>query len=97
MTDTWDDMQLYGTGDLARFLGGSEDSFTGLLLVLIAKAQSTPENMGRLELAFPREVTAWKMWQSMSPVPTSRQLREALDALGPRTDQLEQMVRAAIT
>lgn len=77
-TAEWDDLQLWGTGDLARFLGGSEDSFTGLLLVLIAKAQSTPANFSRLELAFPREVAAWKMWQSMSPVPTIRELREAL-------------------
>jgi hypothetical protein len=81
----WDDMQLYGTGDLARFLGGSEDSFTGLLLVLITKAQSTPANFSRLELAFPREVAAWKMWNSMSPVPTARELREALEEQPPAT------------
>jgi hypothetical protein len=80
--NSWDGMQLWGTGDLARFLGGSEDSFTGLLLVLIAKAQSTPENFSRLELAFPREVAAWVMWQSMSPVPTVRELREALKETG---------------
>lgn len=78
---TWDDRQMWGTGDLAVFLGGSEDSFTGLLLVLISKAQNTPENMRRLELAFPREVTAWRTWQSMSPCPTFRELREALAAL----------------
>jgi hypothetical protein len=74
-----DDRQMFGTGDLAVFLGGSEDSFTGLLVVLITKAQATPENFSRLELAFPREVAAWKMWQSMSPTPTFRELREALD------------------
>jgi len=32
------------TGDLARFLGGDADSFTGLLLELIAKAD--PPNRG---------------------------------------------------
>ena len=77
----WDDRQMWGTGDLAVFLGGSEDSFTGLLLVLITKAQATPANMSRLELAFPREVTAWRTWQSMSPCPTFRELREALAEL----------------
>lgn len=77
-TDAWNDRQMWGTGDLAVFLGGSEDSFTGLLLVLIAKAQATPENYSLLKFAFPREVRAWETWQSMSPVPTFAQLREAL-------------------
>jgi hypothetical protein len=75
-----DDRRMYGTGDLAVFLGGSEDSFTGLLLVLICKAQSTPENFSRLTLAFPREVTAWLMWNAMSPAPTFSELRAALEA-----------------
>lgn len=96
MTGAWDDRPADATGDLAVFLGGSEDSFTGKLLELIAKAQSTPENIGRLELAFPREVTAWKVWGSMSPAPTFRQMREALKALEPRTDRLERMVLVAI-
>ena len=89
--DSWDDRQILATGDLALFLGGSHDSFTGKLLLLIAKAD--PENRGRLELAFPRQVTAWKVWGSMSPAPTFRQLREALEKLEPRTDRLEKMVR----
>ena len=42
MTETpvpgWDDRRMYGTGDLAVFLGGSESSFTGLLIVLMQKA-----------------------------------------------------------
>jgi hypothetical protein len=92
MTDAWDDRPIDATWDLAVFLGGSHDSFTGKLLELIAKAQATPENMGRLELAFPREVAAWKTWQSMSPAPTFGQLREALAALEPRTDRLERIV-----
>jgi hypothetical protein len=77
-TDHWNDRQMWGTGDLAVFLGGSEDSFTGLLLVLITKAQATPANYSRLKFAFPREVRAWETWNSMSPVPTFAQLREAL-------------------
>jgi hypothetical protein len=82
-TDPWRDLAIHSSGELALFLGGSATSFTGLLLDLIAKAQATPANMSRLELAFPREVAAWKMWQSMSPAPTFRELREALDgALG---------------
>ena len=72
----WDDHQMYGTGDLAIFLGGSEDSFTGLLIVLMQKAD--PGNLARLKLAFPREYRAWEMWNSTSPVPTFRELRERL-------------------
>jgi hypothetical protein len=77
MTETeWDDRQMYGTGDLARFLGGSEDSFTGLLLVLMQKAD--PGNLARIRAGFPREVQAWEIWNAMSPAPTPRRLREAL-------------------
>ena len=75
-TDPFEDQPLYGTGDLARFLNGSEDSFTGLLIVLMQKAD--PGNLARLRLAFPREVLAWEVWNSMSPVPTFAELREAL-------------------
>lgn len=80
MTDTSrpDDFQMFDLGDLALFLGGSETSFTGKLLVLITKAQSTPGNYSRLKFAFPREVRAWETWMSMSPAPTLRELREAL-------------------
>jgi hypothetical protein len=77
-TTSWEDRQMWGTGDLALFLGGSGDSFTGLLLVLITKAQATPGNYSRLKSAFPREVRAWETWNSMSPAPTFAQLREAL-------------------
>jgi hypothetical protein len=75
-TDAWDDRQMWGTGDLAVFLGGSETSFTGLLIVLIQKAD--PGNLARLRLAFPREVRAWETWNAMSPCPTPRHLLEAL-------------------
>jgi hypothetical protein len=83
-TDPRDDRQLWGTGDLARFLGGSEDSFTGLLLVLFQKAD--PGNLYRLRMAFPEVHEAWETWNAMSPAPTARQLREALtDKLVKRT------------
>lgn len=75
-TDTYDDRQLWGTGDLAVFLGGSESSFTGLLLVLFQKA--APGNLYRLRLAFPEVHEAWTTWNAMSPCPTGRELREAL-------------------
>ena len=74
----WDDREMWGTGDLALFLGGSEDSFTGLLLLLMQKAD--PGNLARIRQGFPEHVRAWETWNSMSPVPTFRQLREALAA-----------------
>lgn len=77
-TDFWEDRQMWVPGDLAMFLGGNETDFTGLLLVLIQKAD--PGNLALLRLAFPYQVRAWEMWGSMSPVPTFRQLREALQA-----------------
>jgi hypothetical protein len=92
-TNAWDDRQMWGTGDLAVFLGGSEDSFTGLLMVLIAKAD--PENRGRLKLAFPRQVAAWELWQSCSPVPTFAQMREMMAAVEPWLDQLARASESA--
>ena len=75
-TDPWAGQVIYSTAQLALFLGGSEDSFTGLLLVLMQKAD--PGNKARLAGAFPRETAAYDMWMSMSPAPTFAQLREAL-------------------
>lgn len=91
----WDDRPILSTGQLALFLGGSEDSFTGLLLTLISKAQATAENRSRLEMAFPYETAAWRMWQSMDPAPTFRELREALDAApdGPEQTARELVAR----
>lgn len=66
----------YSTAQLALFLGGSEDSFTGLLLVLFQKAD--PGNLTRLKKGFPEIHEAWETWNAMSPAPTFRQLREAL-------------------
>lgn len=80
MTETtaWDDRPILTTNALALFLGGSEDSFTGLLLILFQKAD--PGNLYRLRLAFPEVHAAWETWNAMSPAPTFRELREALAA-----------------
>lgn len=67
---------LWGTGDLAVYLGGSEDSFTGDLIRLIAKAD--PGNRARLLVAFPREVYAYLTWMALDP-PTAGALTEALE------------------
>ncbi len=58
VVSTWEDLVL--------FLGGSPDSFTGLLLVLIAKAD--PGNRARLTEAFPRQVAAWEEWCASAPL-----------------------------
>lgn len=70
---------------LARFLGGSDDSFTGQLLDLFAKAMATPANTERLQLAFPYHYLAWRTWMLVTPAPTAGELRtlvtEALDTV----------------
>lgn len=86
MSEPWDDRPIYATGDLAVFLGGSPDSFTGKLLELVAKAD--PGNRGRLMIAFPREVIAWQTWQSVSPAPTFGQMRELMASVGPHIQQV---------
>jgi hypothetical protein len=81
------DHQLDGLGDLCAFLGGSwsesegSSSFTAGVLRLIAKAQATPKRFMALEGAFPREVTAWRVWSTMSPTPAARELCAVLVAL----------------
>jgi hypothetical protein len=87
----WDDRQIDATGDLALFLGGSHDSFTGKLLELAAKAD--PENRGRLKIAFPRVVLAWEQWQSCSPAPTFAQMRDLMTGVEPVAAHLEDLVR----
>lgn len=71
---------MSGLGDLARFLDGDESSFIGEVLKLIVKAQATPEHMERLTLAFPDYVHAWRIWNTMSPIPTADQLDAELVA-----------------
>jgi hypothetical protein len=68
--------QMFGTGDLALFLGGSPDSFTGVLLNLIVKAD--PGNRARLADAFPAVVHAWRIWGGTDPAPTADELRAIL-------------------
>ena len=58
--------------DLCLFCGGSADSFTGLLLALIAKAD--PGNRERLRAGFLEEVAAWETWQSVPPGMTAGEL-----------------------
>lgn len=65
-------------GDLARFLGGDADSFTGDLLHLIAKAD--PGNRERLGIAFSREVCAWQLWQGFEQRPTALELWQEMEA-----------------
>jgi hypothetical protein len=72
MPDIW---RLSHLGDLALFLGGSDDSFTGDLLRLIAKAD--PGNRALLQRTFPAEVEAWTAWMSLDE-PTAGALREQL-------------------
>jgi hypothetical protein len=77
------DRQVDGLGDLALFLGGDETSFTGELLKLVAKAQSTPERFAALAAAFPREVTAWRVWMACPAPVTAAALCATLTSLAP--------------
>lgn len=79
------DEPMSGLGDLALYLGGSENSFTGELLKLIVKAQATPSNMQRLAIAFPIEVQTWQAWMDMhveGRAPTAAELTAQLMAEG---------------
>lgn len=71
---------MHGIGDLAIALGGSESSFTGEVLLLIAKAQMSPENLAALRMAFPQLVQAYDLWMAMRPTPTCDELLAALAA-----------------
>jgi hypothetical protein len=68
--------------ELALALGGSEDSFTGQLLALIAKAD--PGNRSRLRKGFPRHVAAWELWMFGGIVQslTAGELAATLEKLG---------------
>lgn len=71
------DARIRLLSDLALFLWGSEDSFTGFLLYLIAKADLF--NLARLRIAFPETVAAYEAWQRCDPAPTAAELRNAID------------------
>lgn len=72
------DLPITTTGQLAVFLGGSATSFTGLLLVLISKAD--PGNKAKLRLAFPEAVLAYDTWMAFDTAPTWDQLKAAFTA-----------------
>lgn len=91
---------MHGLGDVALALGGSEESFTGRLLLLIAKAQASPVNYQRLRAAFPIEVHAWELWMATSPPPTCDELLAALAGgtptrMAPPTDDVYHVAAAA--
>ncbi len=58
--------------ELCLFLGGDVDSFTGLLLRLVQKAD--PGNRASLRASFPREVAAWEIWNRAEAVLSAIQL-----------------------
>lgn len=77
-----DDTPVTTFHDLALFLGGSRDSWTGDLLRLIAK--SDPEHRDALREAFPVHVAVWTRWNASAPPQTVAQMTEvATAAAGP--------------
>lgn len=70
------DVKLATHAHLALALGGSEDSFTGDLLRLIAKAD--PGNRARLRRGFPKQVAAWELWMEAAPEITAGGLASVL-------------------
>lgn len=54
------DRPVQHVADLALILGGSDDSWTGDFLRLVAK--SDPEHRAKLRAAFPLEVRLWERW-----------------------------------
>lgn len=68
-------------GDLARYLGGDETSFTGDVLALVAKALMTPDNLARLTVAFPREVVAYVTRMSLPEPPTAAYFTDVLTSV----------------
>jgi hypothetical protein len=71
---------LADLSDLARFLGGDDQSFTHQLLMLVRKARFSPENLNRLGVAFSRQVTAVLLWDTLCEggPPTAERLLEIL-------------------
>lgn len=71
--------RLYGLHELALFLGGSRDSWTGDFLRLVAK--SDPQHRATLHRAFPVHVRAYELWMRLQQ-PTVAELTAALVADG---------------
>jgi hypothetical protein len=80
MDETMAAMPVDSWGELCLFLKGSPDSFTGMLLALLAK--SDPGNLARLRRLFPRHVAAWEIWVVRAPQLTYGELEEALAGRG---------------
>lgn len=66
--------------DLARYLGGSPDSWTGDFLRLVAK--SDPQHRAALRRAAPYAVAAWEIWQTAERPVTGAELTERLAERG---------------
>jgi hypothetical protein len=77
--EPFDDWPVPTLGALAVPLGGSWDSFTGQLLLLIQKADVG--NRARLACAFPREVVAVEVWTAIGPA-TWGEIRTLVDGPG---------------
>lgn len=75
--NSWpEDYKVESWNDLCIFLGGSDDSFTGQLLLLVAKAD--PGNRAKLRSVYPREVAAWEVW-GRNPYETHAELTRLID------------------
>jgi hypothetical protein len=71
------DTPVTDTGHLAVVLGGSEDSFTGMLLELMHKAD--PGNRMKLAQAFPLAHIALEIWMALPEPPTFAQMQEIME------------------
>jgi hypothetical protein len=71
-----DDHKVETWQELCLALGGADDSFTGHLVTLIAKAD--PANRARLRAGFPKQVAAWERWVEASGRLTVADLYAAL-------------------
>ncbi len=78
--------QVIGTyGDLARWLGGDETSWTGDFLHLVAK--SDPQHREALRRAAPRAVKAWNLWYSATESLTGAELAGLVDGVPDTTER----------
>lgn len=89
------DIELVDLGQLALFLGGDVNTYTGELLRLIDKAD--PDNRARLAGAYPRESIAYGTWQSTTPAPTGAELVDALSVIpDPAPEQPGELVSVQV-
>lgn len=71
-----DDLRLSEFHELCLFLGGSDDSWTGVFLGLVGK--SDPRHRAQLAVAFPLMVRAWEIWVSRPEVTVASLTRSLL-------------------